>query len=475
MASSFMDLKTITALSIFLTTILIAHTANQYSQFYLIVVNLISSKLGKIILITDLILLIIYFGMGLVKIFFGSLRIYEQEIVWEKGYFALIETCLAMTIFREELSTRMLAMMMTSLFLKIFHWICELRVKHLESLPQTSNSTFARIYSCLLLLLSCDAYFASTLTMHYLKEGVTLRVLFLSDFLILSIIALCVSVRLCFHAYNLSKQDAEGNSEWESRDVSVFYLEITSELLQSMVYLSFFLVIMSKYGLPFHLLRNIYITIGNVRKKITDLINYRRAAYTLDQKFENATQSQLDEYDGVCVVCREDMITNTPQNPIKVLPCGHLFHSKCLRGCLERSQECPTCRRPIDVLLKEQEERRSTSTTTTRTSSGHGNSVNTSGSSSSNSSSSNSHSSTITPSIPTTTSSGHGGAGINIMTGNLDGTTTSMMTSPFLPSCLNHQELLNLMMSGYPSTIDNATSSLAINNEQVQQIMMTCM
>lgn len=132
MASSLMDLKTITALSIFLTTILIAHTANQYSQFYLIVVNLISSKLGKIILITDLILLIIYFGMGLVKIFFGSLRIYEQEIVWEKGYFALIETCLAMTIFREELSTRMLAMMITSLFLKIFHWICELRVKHVS-------------------------------------------------------------------------------------------------------------------------------------------------------------------------------------------------------------------------------------------------------------------------------------------------------------------------------------------------------
>ncbi|EFC46196.1 predicted protein [Naegleria gruberi] len=165
-----------------------------------------------------------------------------------------------------------------------------------------------------------------------------------------------ISIRLIFHAYNLSKQDEEGNSEWESRDVYIFYLEIISELLQSLVYLSFFLLIMTKFGLPFHLLRNIYITLSNVKKKILDLYNYRRASLTLDQKFENATQNDLDEFDGVCVICREDMITNTLQNPIKKLPCKHLFHSKCLRGCLERSQECPICGRSIDLLLKEQED-----------------------------------------------------------------------------------------------------------------------
>jgi len=126
------DLNVVAALSLFLTTIVVAHSANQHQQFYLTVVNLVSSKLSRIILIGDLLLLIIYFGKLLNKIFFGSLRVYETEVIWDKGYFALIETCLALTIFREELSTRMIAMMMTIIFMKIFHWITELRVKHVS-------------------------------------------------------------------------------------------------------------------------------------------------------------------------------------------------------------------------------------------------------------------------------------------------------------------------------------------------------
>ena len=33
--------------------------------------------------------------------------------------------------------------------------------------------------------------------------------------------------------------------------------------------------------------------------------------------------------------------------PPQVLPCGHIFHYRCLRAWLEQSHTCPTCRAPL--------------------------------------------------------------------------------------------------------------------------------
>lgn len=37
--------------------------------------------------------------------------------------------------------------------------------------------------------------------------------------------------------------------------------------------------------------------------------------------------------------CREDMVHSS-----KKLPCGHIFHTACLRSWFQRQQTCPTCR-----------------------------------------------------------------------------------------------------------------------------------
>lgn len=54
----------------------------------------------------------------------------------------------------------------------------------------------------------------------------------------------------------------------------------------------------------------------------------------------------MAQTDRTCIICREDMaVVDHP----KKLPCGHIFHFRCLRSWLERQQSCPTCRR--DVVL----------------------------------------------------------------------------------------------------------------------------
>lgn len=55
--------------------------------------------------------------------------------------------------------------------------------------------------------------------------------------------------------------------------------------------------------------------------------------------YPDATPEELAMSDNICIICREDMV-----NTSKKLPCGHIFHTACLRSWFQRQQTCPTCR-----------------------------------------------------------------------------------------------------------------------------------
>ena len=50
-----------------------------------------------------------------------------------------------------------------------------------------------------------------------------------------------------------------------------------------------------------------------------------------------------------CMICFEVMNNDDLQNPVTTLPiqdnyCGHMFHTECIKQCLEHSNLCPICR-----------------------------------------------------------------------------------------------------------------------------------
>lgn len=53
-----------------------------------------------------------------------------SQHLYERSWFAVTETCLAMTIFRDEFDTRFVAIFTLLLFLKIFHWLAQDRVDY---------------------------------------------------------------------------------------------------------------------------------------------------------------------------------------------------------------------------------------------------------------------------------------------------------------------------------------------------------
>nr|GMD56567.1 ERAD-associated E3 ubiquitin-protein ligase HRD1B-like [Ipomoea batatas] len=97
----------------------------------------------------------------------------------------------------------------------------------------------------------------------------------------------------------------------------------------------------SNYGVPLHLIRELYETFRNFKIRIADYIRYRKITSNMNDRFPDATPEELNASDATCIICREEMTT------AKKLICGHLFHVHCLRSWLERQHTCPTCRAQV--------------------------------------------------------------------------------------------------------------------------------
>ena len=80
--------------------------------------------------------------LGLQRLFYGPLRPIEVEQLYEKAWFAITETCLAMTIFREEVGGWFLVMFVCLLVGKVWGWIGEGRVEILEQQPPSNPRLF---------------------------------------------------------------------------------------------------------------------------------------------------------------------------------------------------------------------------------------------------------------------------------------------------------------------------------------------
>lgn len=114
----------------------------------------------------------------------------------------------------------------------------------------------------------------------------------------------------------------------------------------------FFTVIITFYGLPLNIIRDVYITARSFVTRLRALHRYKTATKNMDQRYPNATEEEMMTMtDRTCIICREEMILNQvpatqpadgPNTTPKKLPCGHIFHFHCLRSWLERQQSCPT-------------------------------------------------------------------------------------------------------------------------------------
>jgi len=304
----------------------------------------------------------IMLGRLLQAIFFGQLRPIEVEHLYEKSWYAVTETCLAMTIFRDEFDIQFVIVFTTLLFLKIFHWLCQDRVEYMEQTPAVPLSFHARMVTLVSILLAIDCRLASRAISTIMVKGPNMMIMFGFEYAILT-----SSMLSTIGKYTLNVIEGRMDEPWESKSIFVFYLDLVTDFFKLITYVVFFAIICNFYGLPLHIIRDVYVTFRSFIQKCRDLYRYRRATRNMNELYPDATEEDLRRMsDSTCIICREDMQIavaevdpdaegpSAPEQPRgrnsdipKKLPCGHIFHFGCLRSWLERQQSCPTCRRSV--------------------------------------------------------------------------------------------------------------------------------
>ncbi|OJJ71627.1 hypothetical protein ASPBRDRAFT_30039 [Aspergillus brasiliensis CBS 101740] len=378
---------------------------HQRANFYAACVYLSQSSANLMILMNVSLLAVGFFLFWLQRLLYGPLRPIETEQLYEKAWFAVTETCLAMTIFRGELGGWFLVMFVSLLVGKVWGWIGEGRVEFLEQQPPANPRLFhIRLAASLLLSVLFNSLMLRYCVRTVLEQArPDMMVMFGFEFAVLTILSSSTAARYVISLVEIYithlqmkakieerrreirdareeslRQYAESGETgdtpnlpdendidemeldvpgWEEKGRWIFYLDLLTDFLKLTVYLTFFAILFTFYGLPLHILRDVVVTIRSFGRRIMDFVRYRNATRDMNERYPDATAEEVAR-EEVCIICREEMTHWQPagaqqRNRVsdrlrpKKLPCGHILHFACLRSWLERQQNCPTCRRPV--------------------------------------------------------------------------------------------------------------------------------
>jgi E3 ubiquitin-protein ligase synoviolin len=223
------------------------------------------------------------------------------------------------------------------LFLKSFHWLGKARFEYLEQVMPMSYWTYIRFSGLLVTLFLCDLSITIAAAKYTINNGKSVVMLFGFEFGLLVISVFNLSSR--YALFILDNRFANG---LPSKGLYVMIVDLICDALKCIIYVVFFFLLFSNYGLPIHIIREIWVAFHSFTRKLSSLMKYLRLTNNLDQRFENASDEELASA-GDCLICREGMEAG------KKLPCGHVFHLDCLRMWLQHQQSCPLCRYSVII------------------------------------------------------------------------------------------------------------------------------
>lgn len=301
-------------------------------QFYPTILFLVSSKASIIIAGNMLLACSLVIARIVKSLYFGNLREAEVEILIEKAKYSIIDTCLALTIFRNELSSPIFMLFGFLILMKLLHKLAKARLEYFEQIapiPYIMNVRMGLLLISMVFVDFLGVYFS---VLNILTKGKSVIILFGFEFGLLLNYSLNLAVR-----YVIQVVDGRLENGLTSRGFYILTADLLSEVVKVITYIAFFALICMHYGLPFHLIRDVYAAYFSFQRKLTSFIKYWQLVKNLDSRFPYASPEELENA-GDCLVCRERMERG------KKLPCGHVFHLDCLKSWLQHQQSCPLCR-----------------------------------------------------------------------------------------------------------------------------------
>ncbi|KAK6755226.1 hypothetical protein RB195_013915 [Necator americanus] len=308
-------------------------------QFYPSIVYITKSNASMMVIYVQALILVYVLFQIVRKIFFGELRASEAEHLSERAWHAVLETCLAFTVFRDDFSPLFVMQFVGLLFVKSFHWLADDRVDMMERSPVITLKFHLRMMCIVAFLGATDSYLVSHAYFTTLLKGASAQIVFGFEYAILMALVIHVTIKYILHMHDLRTAQA-----WENKAVYLLYAELLINLIRCVLYGLFAAVMLRVHSFPLFSVRPFYLSLRALHKAINDVILSRRAINAMNNLFPIVTTEDLSAMDATCIICRDEM---TPESAPKRLPCGHVFHTHCLRSWFQRQQTCPTCRTDI--------------------------------------------------------------------------------------------------------------------------------
>lgn len=332
-------------------------------------------KLG--ILLNAIFVLFVMFGKLIQLVLFGELRIIEVEHIVER--LPLYGINLLFNLSSDDNVIFNYVLLGATVMLKMFHIVLVdrmdmvfLRITNKADLEGYSGRQILMAFASTvffwlpLVCISVDFLVAKFLA-YDVFQGVNLVVclLFGFQFAVQGMDLLAYNGKLWLNIYEMVAYKANIEDEfddenddrvWETKVYFTKAIDIASSSLKAMAHITFFYLLTFNSGLPLLMLQGTFLTLKQTYTEIMLLLLFIESSKRLDSQLPNATKEELEASDSLCIICRDDMVSSEDYEAehSKTLPsrrypkklrCGHILHMGCLKDWLERSENCPLCRR----------------------------------------------------------------------------------------------------------------------------------
>ena len=336
----------------FLSGIILVGTVVQtfihQEYFYPTMVALTQEKVPLAVIYNFILMLGIVCIRSLIWIFVGRMTPVETEQLMENGRSMIADTILFLIFYsptingKEVQTTSLIQFIGVILILKLFHSIAQIRVSRMFEIGIPSSLAILRVGTLLISLVAMDMAMVHTIA-QILDKSSTFYTWLLFEFINVSISSISTSLKFMFNLVDL-KISQNG---WQSKSVYIFYTELIADILQMTLYILFMglFFYQNPTRLPIYAVADVLQVSRQLANRLRSFKKYREITRDMDKRFPNATEEDIVNADS-CIICRDKLTTTS-----KVLRCGHIFHTECLKNWAVVQQTCPTCR--ADLLPKE--------------------------------------------------------------------------------------------------------------------------